>query len=99
MLVPTLRKHMDEQRKLSHKVKNVADRANRKIRVFLLSYSVAKPKSSYAELQFFAGNKEDVKFQQIVYEIYKLGENICLLDVMNSIHNKVFTSQPICKVL
>ena len=39
-------KDMDEQLKLAHKVADVVDRANRKICVNLLRYSVYKPESS-----------------------------------------------------
>ena len=43
VLVSTLSKDMDEQLKLAHKVVDVVDRANRKICVTLLRYSVNKP--------------------------------------------------------
>ena len=42
---------------------------------------------------------EDEKFQQFVYVNYKVEEIIYLLDVMNSVYNKVITNQPICHVL
>ena len=54
VLIPTLSKDMDEQLKLSHKVVGVVDRANRKICVTLLRYSVVKPEISYAQVRFFA---------------------------------------------
>ena len=58
-----------------------------------------KPESSYAQVQLFVRKKEDEKFQQVVYVNYKLEEFIYLLDVMNSVYDKVLTNQPICNVL
>ena len=58
-----------------------------------------KPESSYAQVRFFARRKDGEKFQQVVHVNYKLEKLICLLDVMNSIHEKVITNQPICNVL
>ena len=65
----------------------------------LLRYNVYRPESSYAQVQLFARKKEDEKFQQVVYVKYKLEEFMYLLDVMNSVYEKVITSQPICNVL
>ena len=67
VLIPTMSRDMDEQLKLAHKVVDVVDRTNRKIRVTLLRYNVDKPECSYAQVQFFARKKEDEKFQQVVY--------------------------------
>ena len=75
------------------------DRANRKICVTLLRYNVDKPESSYAQVQLFARKMEDEKFQQVVYVNYKHEDIIYLLDVMNSVYDKVITNQPICNVL
>ena len=97
--IPTLSKDMEEQLKLAHKVVDVVDRANRKICVTLLRYNVDKPESSYAQVRLFVTKKEDEKFQQVVYVNYKLEEFIYLLDVMNSVYDKVITNQPICNVL
>ena len=99
VLIPTMSKDMDEQLKLAHKFVDVVDRANRKICVTLLRYNVDKPESSYAQVRLFARKKEDEKFQQVVYVNYKLEEFIYLLDVMNSVYDKVITNQPICNVL
>ena len=90
---------MDEQVKLAHKVVDVVDRANRKICVTLLRYNVDKPQSSYAQVRLSARRKEDEKFQQVADVNYKREEPIYLLDVMNSVYNKVITNQPICNVL
>ena len=98
VLIPTMSRHMDEQLKLPHKVVDVVDRTNRKIRVTLLRYNVDKPESSYAQVRLFTRKKEDEKFQQVVYVNYKLEEFIYLLDVMNSVYDKVVTDQPICKI-
>ena len=99
VLISTMCRDMDEQLKLAHKVVDVVDRANRKICVTLLRYNVDKPESSYAQVRLFARKKEDGKFQQVVYVNIKLAEFICLLDVMNSVYDKVITNQPICNVL
>ena len=99
VLIPTMSKDMNEQLKLAHKVVDVVDRANRKICVPPLRYNVDKPESSYAQVRLFARKKEDEKFQQVVYVNYKLEDFIYLLDVQNSVYDKVNTNQPICNVL
>ena len=99
VLIPTMSRDMDEQLKLAHKVVDVVYRTNRKICVTLLRYNVDKPESSYAQVRLFARKKEDEKFQQVVYVNYKLEDFIYLLDVMNSVYDKVITNQPICNVL
>ena len=92
-------KDIDEQIKPAHKVVDVVDRANRKICVTLLRYIVDKPESSYAQVRILAGKMEDEKFQKIVYVKFKFGDFIYLLDIMNSVYDKIFTNQPICNVL
>ena len=99
VLIPTMSRDMDEQLKLAHKVVDVVDRANRKICVTLLRYNVDKPESSYAQVRLLARKKEDDMFQQVVYVNYKLEKFIDLLDVKNSVDDKVITNQPICNVL
>ena len=99
VLIPTMSRDMDEQLKLAHKVVDVVDRTNRKICVTLLRYNVDKPESSYAQVRLCARKKEDEKFQQVVYVNYKPEKFIYLLDVMNSVYDKVITNQPICNVL
>ena len=99
VLTPTISGDMDEQLKLAQKLVDAVDRTNRKICVTLLRYNVDKLESSYAQVRIFARNKEDEKFQQVVYVKYKLEELIYLLDVMNSVYDKVITNQPICNVL
>ena len=99
VLIPTMSGDMDEQLKLAHNVVDVVDRTNRKISVTLLRYNVDKPESSYAQVRLFARKKEDEKFQQNVYVTYKFEDFIYLLDVMNSVYDKVITNQPICNVL
>ena len=98
VLIPTMSRHTDEQLKLAHKVVDVVDRTNRKICVTLLRYNVDKLQSSYAQVRIFARKKEDKKFQQVVYVNYTLEKFIYLLDVMNSVYDKVITNNPICKV-
>ena len=82
---------MDEQLKLAHKVVDVVDRTYRKICLTLLRYNVDKPESSYAQVQFFARKKQDENFQQVVNVNFKLEDPIYLLDVMNSVYDKVIT--------
>ena len=84
-------KDMDGQSKLVQKVDDVLDRANKKISVTPLRYSVDKPESSYAQIQKISRNTEDEKFHQIVYVKSKLTEFIYLLDVMKSVCDKVIT--------
>ena len=99
LLIPTMSRDMDEQLKRAHKVVDVVDRTNRKICVTLLRYNVDKPESTYVQVRLLARKKEDEKFQQVVYVNYKPEEIIYLLDVMNSVYDKVSTNQPICNVL
>ena len=98
VLIPTMSKGMDEQLKPAHKVADVVDRANKKTCVTQLRYNVDKSESFYAQVRLFASKKEDEKFQQVVYMTFKLEEYIYLLDVMNSVYDKVVTNQPICNV-
>ena len=65
---------MDEHFKLAHKVVDVVYRANRKICVTLLRYSVDKPEISYAQVRIFAMKKVEEKFQQIVFVNYNFEE-------------------------
>ena len=98
VLIPTMSKDMDEKLKLAHKVIIKVDWADRKICVTLMRYNVEKPERSYAQVRLFERKKEDEKFQQVVYVKYKLEDFIYLLDVMNSVYDKVIINQPICNV-
>ena len=89
---------MDQQFKLVHDVVDVVDQSSRKICVTLLQYSVDKPESSYAQVRLLARKKEDEKLQQNVYVKDKLENFIYLLDVMNSVYDKVITKKPTCDV-
>ena len=99
VLISTMSKDMDEQLILAHKVVDVVYRANKKICVTLLRYSVDKPERYYAQVRPFARRKEDEKFQQVVYVNYELTEFIHLLDILISVYDKVITNQPNCNVL
>ena len=99
VLQSTLSKDMEEQLKLVHNVIEVVDRPNRKICVTLLRYKVDNPESSYAQVRLFGRKMEQGKFQQIVYVNYKLDEFVYLLDVMNSVYDKVIANQHICDAL
>ena len=85
-----LSKDMEEQLKFVHKVIDVVDRPNRRICVTLLRYKVDNPETSYVQFRLFGRKKEEEKFQQIVYVNYKLDEFSYLLDVMESVYDKVF---------
>ena len=95
----TLCKDMEEHLKLVHKVIDIVDCPNRKICVTLLRHKVDNPDTSYAQVCLFGRKTEEENFQQIVYVNYRLDEFIYLLDVMNSVYDKVMTNQPICNVL
>ena len=94
VLQSTLCKDMEEQLKLVHKVIDVVDRSKRRICVTLLRYKVEKPDTSYAQVRLFGQKTEEEKFQQNVYVNYRLDEFVNLLDVMNSVYDKVFANQP-----
>ena len=99
VLQSTLSKDMEEQLKLFHKVIDVVDRLNRRVCVTLLRYKVDNPETSYAQVRLFGRKKEEEKSQQIVFVNYKLDEFIYLLDVMNSVYDKVIANQPTCNIL
>ena len=95
----TLSKDMEEELKLVHKVIDVVNRPNRRICVTLLRYKVDNPETSYPQVRLFGRKKEEEKVQQIVYVNYRLEEFIYLLDVMNSVYDKVIANQPIYSFL
>ena len=97
--VKLLAKDMEEQLKLTHKVVEFVDRSQRKICVTLLRYNVEKPETSYVQVLLFGRRTDEEKFNQIVNVNYKLYELIYLLDVMNSVYDKVIVNEPLCNVL
>ena len=99
VLQSTLSKDMEEQLKIVHKVIDVVDRPNRRICVRLLRYQVDNPETSYAQIRLFGRKKEEEKFEQSVYVNYRLDELVNLLDVMNSVYDKIIANQPICNIL
>ena len=99
VLQSTLSKDMEEQLKLVHKVIDFVDRPNRKICVTLLRYKADNPETSYAQVRLFERKEEEENIQQIVFVKYRLVEIIYLLDVMNSVSDKVIANQPIFNVL
>ena len=48
-----------------------------------------KPESSYAQVRLLARKNDVEKFHQVVYVNYKFEEFIFLVDVMNSVYDKV----------
>ena len=99
VLIPTLSKDLDEQFKLAHKVIDIVDPANRKTFLNLLPYNLEESKSSNAQVPLFSKKKEDGKFQQAVYVKNRLEQFIYLLEVLNSVYDKVITDQCIYSVL
>ena len=97
--VKLLAKDMEEQLKLTHKFVEVVDRPRRKICMTMLRYIMEKLKTSYVQLRLFGRRKDEQKFNQIDYVNNKLDEFIYLLDVMNSVYEKVIANEPLCNVL
>ena len=97
--VKPLAKDMEEQLKLTHKVVEAVDRPHRKICVTMLRYNMEKPETSYVQVRLFGRRKDEEKFNQIVYVNYKLDKFIFLLDVMNSVYDKVIANERLCNVL
>ena len=83
---------MEEQLKLVHKVIDVVDRPKRRICVTLLPYKANNPDTSYAQVRLSGRKNEEEKFQQIVHVNYKLDEFVYLLDVMNSVYDKIIAN-------
>ena len=87
---------MEEQLKLTHRVVEVVDRPHRKIcMVILLRYNVEKPETSYVQVRLFGRRKDEENIHQIVHVNWKLDEFIYLLDVMNSVYDKVIANEPL----
>ena len=86
---------MEEQLKLTHKVVEVVDWPHRKICVTMMRYNVETPAISYVQVRLFRSRKDEEKFNQIVYVKYKLDEFNYLLDVMNSVYDKVIANEPL----
>ena len=97
--VKLLAKDMEVQLKLTHKIVEVVDRPHRKICVTMLRYNVEKPETSYVQVRLFGRIKDEEKFNQIDYVNCKLDEFNYLLDVMNSVFDKVIANEPPCNVL
>ena len=93
-----LAKDMEEQLKLIHKVVEVVDRSHRKIFVTMLRYNAEKPETSYVRVRLFGRTKDEEKFD-IVYVNNKQDEFMYLLDVMNSVYDKVIANEHLCIVL
>ena len=97
--VKLLAKDIEEQLKRTHKVVEIVRRPHRKICVTMLRYNVEKPETSYIEVRLFGSRKDEEKINQTVYVNYKLEEFIQLLDVINSVYDKVIANEPPCNVL
>ena len=67
--------------------------------VTMLRYNVEKLETSYVQVRLFGRRKDEKKFNQIVYVNQKFGDFIYLLDVINSVYDKVIVNEPLCNVL
>ena len=85
-------KDMEEHLKLVHKVIDVVDRPNKRVCVTLLRSKADNPETSYAQVRLFGWKKEEEKFQQIVCVNYNFDEFVYLLDVINSVYDKVIAN-------
>ena len=65
----------------------------------MLRYNVEKPETSYVQVRLFGRRMGEEKFNQLVYVNYKLDYLIYLLDVMNSVYDKVIANETLCTVL
>ena len=98
MQAKLLAKDMEEQLKLTRKVVEVVDRPHRQFCVTMLRYSVEKPETSIVQVRLFGRRKDEEKFNQFVYVNYKFEEFIYLLDVINSVYDKVIVNEFLYKV-
>ena len=65
----------------------------------MLCYGVEKAETSYVQVRLFGRRKDEEKFIQIVYVNYNPDEFIVVLDVMNSVFDKIIANQPPSNVL
>ena len=92
MQIPEMSKDMDEQLKLSRKLVVVVHRANRKIGVTLVRYKMDQPDSSFAQVRNLQRRRSTRNFNNLSMWNKKFEENFHLLDVMNSVYDKVITN-------
>ena len=97
--VKLLAKDMEEQLKFTHRSVEVFDRPHREICVTMLRYNEEKPKTSYVQVRLYGRRKDAANFNQNVYVSHKLDEVIFLLDVMNSVYDKVIANELLCNIL
>ena len=65
----------------------------------MMRYNMEKPELSYGQVRLFGIIKDEGNFNQIVYVKYKFNEFIYLLDVMNSLYDKVVANEHLCNFL
>ena len=58
-----------------------------------------KPETLYVKVRLFGRKKDEERFNQIDYVNSKLEEFIYLLDVINSVFDKVIANELLCNVL
>ena len=97
--VKLLAKDMGEQLKLTHKLVEVVDQPHRKICMTMLRYNVEKPETPYVQVRLFGRRKDEEKLNQILSVNYKLDEFIYLLDVTNSVYDKIIANELLRNVL
>ena len=77
----------------------IAEGAKRKVCVTLLRYKEDNGETSYAQIRLFTRRMEEENFQQLVYVNYKIDEFIYLLDVVNSVCDKVVNNEQLCNIV
>ena len=90
--------NLDQQLKLAHKMVDFVDHPYRRDCVSLLRYNVGKPENSYTQVRLLEKMKEDKIFDQFVYVKQKLEKFMNLLNVMNSVYDKIYTDTRFCIV-
>ena len=89
---------MAGQLKLAYRLVDVVDRPTERFACLRCVTNVFNPQSLKTQLQFFAGKKKEVSFQQTVYANCSAKEILNVLDVMKSVYDKVIAEQFICNL-
>ena len=97
VVITTMSKDLEEHFKLTHKVIDVMDQKKRGDLCYSAAVQCGKAKEFICSSSKVC-NEEGRDSSRIVYVNYKLDEFIFLLDVMNSVYDKVITIKPLCIV-
>ena len=96
VVLELLRKLLENRYSIPETIYN---RPHRKICVTMLRYNVEKPETSYVQVRLFGRKEDEEKVNQNVFVNCKLDILIFLLDITNSVYDKVIASEPPCNVL